>query len=172
MSRVYKVKNAYRALVEDARDFIQVLNHLNLQLETIQKRLNDLLAAKRVNFPRFFFLSNEDLLEMIGQAKNPEIINKHIKKIYEGIDSIKVEPTTAAKGQREYIITHVESDDGEQLSVQDSQTSQLELTTSVEAWMKSLTIASKQALEREFSIYAQSAPSSQGRKLLDRDRMT
>ena len=38
--------------------------------------------------------------------------------------------------------------------------------------MKSLTTASKMALERDFSAYAQGAPSSQGRKLLDRDRMT
>ena len=101
MLRIYRVKNAYRALVEDARDFINVLNGLNLQLEIVQKKLNDLLAAKRVNFPRFYFLSNEDLLEMIGQAKNPATINKHIKKIYEGINSIKVDSTTAAKGQRE-----------------------------------------------------------------------
>ena len=91
MQRIYKVKNAYRALVEDARDFITVLNGLNLHLEIVQKKLNDLLAAKRVNFPRFYFLSNEDLLEMIGQAKNPTTINKHIKKIFEGIHAIKTE---------------------------------------------------------------------------------
>lgn len=98
MLRIYKVKNAYRALVEDARDFIAVLNNLNKHLETIQKKLNDLLAAKRGNFPRFYFLSNEDLLELIGQAKNPIVINKHIKKIYEGITKIIVDGTTQNKG--------------------------------------------------------------------------
>lgn len=92
MQRIHKVKNAYRALVEDARDFINVLNNLSRQLEVVQKKLNDLLAAKRSNFPRFFFLSNEDLLEIIGQAKNPAAINKHIKKIYEGINKIDTEP--------------------------------------------------------------------------------
>ena len=88
MARVYRVKNAYRALVEDARDFIDVLNELNSELERVQKKLNDLLAAKRAQFPRFFFLSNEDLLEIIGQPKDPASINKHIKKIYEGICAI------------------------------------------------------------------------------------
>jgi dynein heavy chain len=117
MARIFKVKNAYRSLVEDARNFIEVLNGLNLQLEIVQKKLNDLLAAKRAMFPRFYFLSNEDLLEMIGQAKNPVTINKHIKKIYEGINKIKTEQTQAAKGQREHIITMVEAEDGEQLSV-------------------------------------------------------
>ena len=57
---------------------------------------------------------------MIGQAKNPTTINKHIKKIYEGINSIVTETSPAAKGQREYIITHVEAEDGEKLDVRDS----------------------------------------------------
>jgi len=54
------------------------------------------------------------------------------------------------------VITHVVAEDGERLCVQDSQTTQLELTTNVESWMKSLTDASKSSLEREFSLYAQS----------------
>jgi len=91
MTRIYKVKNAYRSLVEDAVGFIDTLNGLNIQLEIVQKKLNDLLAAKRAMFPRFFFLSNEDLLEIIGQAKNPVAINKHIKKIYEGINKIETD---------------------------------------------------------------------------------
>ena len=93
MSRIHKVKNAYRSLVEDAREFMQVLNGLLEQLEIVQKKLNDLLAAKRAQFPRFYFLSNEDLLEIIGQAMDPVQINKHIKKIYEGIYKIKTEQT-------------------------------------------------------------------------------
>jgi dynein heavy chain len=93
MSRIYRVKNAYRSLVEDAREFMSVLNNLNEQLEIVQKKLNDLLAAKRAMFPRFFFLSNEDLLEIIGQAMNPIAINKHIKKIYEGINKIDTDHT-------------------------------------------------------------------------------
>lgn len=92
MYRIYQIKNAYKSLVDDSKDFISKLNHLNLQLEIVQKKLNDLLAAKRAQFPRFYFLSNDDLLEIIGQAKNPTAINKHIKKIYEGIYKIHCEP--------------------------------------------------------------------------------
>ena len=117
MSRIYKNKNAYRSLVEDSRDFINVLNGLNVQLEIVQKKLNDLLAAKRGNFPRFFFLSNEDLLEIIGQAKNPQAINKHIKKIYEGINKIECEKSQQSKGQTDYVITAVIAEDGERLAV-------------------------------------------------------
>lgn len=93
MLRIYRVKNAYKSLVQDNPDFINQLNNLNKSLEAVQKKLNDWLAARRTLFPRFFFLSNEDLLEIIGQAKNPATINKHIKKIFEGINRIDVDHT-------------------------------------------------------------------------------
>jgi len=35
MTRIYKVKNAYRSLVEDDRDFVSVLLGLNVQLEVV-----------------------------------------------------------------------------------------------------------------------------------------
>jgi len=91
MKRIKKVQKAYKSLVEDAGDFMNVLNGLNEQLEIVQKKLNDLLAAKRAMFPCFLFLSNEDLLEIIGQAMNPVAINKYINKIYEGINTIKTD---------------------------------------------------------------------------------
>ena len=173
MARIHKNKNAYRSLVEDARDFINTLNALNVQLEVVQKKLNDLLAAKRAMFPRFFFLSNEDLLEIIGQAKNPAAINKHIKKIYEGINQIETETTQQSKGQREHVITAVIAEDGERLPVQElSQSQPLELTTNVESWMKNLTEAASNSLQKEFYLYAQNPPIANMRKLPDKDKMT
>ena len=47
MKRIKKVQKAYKSLVEDAGDFINVFKGLNEQLENVQKKLNHLLAAKR-----------------------------------------------------------------------------------------------------------------------------
>jgi len=83
---VYRELNAYRALIFNGNEFIKQLVDMNKGLEMIQKSLRDYLEGKRGQFPRFYFLSNDDLLEIIGQGKDPTPINKHIKKVYEGIN--------------------------------------------------------------------------------------
>jgi len=47
--------------------------------------LNQFLESKRGSFARFYFLPNNDLLEMIGQSKEPKKIMIHIGKIFEGV---------------------------------------------------------------------------------------
>lgn len=39
-------------------------------------------------FPRFYFIGDDDLLEILGQATNPLVIQSHLKKLFAGIHNV------------------------------------------------------------------------------------
>lgn len=59
------------------------------QLERCQKALTDFLEQKRSCMPRFYFIGDDDLLEILGQAKNPSVIQSHLKKLFQGINKVQ-----------------------------------------------------------------------------------
>ena len=78
MSRMNEDCNAQRACGTEG--FLDTLNEMDEKLQEIQKSLDQYLETKRQFFPRFYFLSAEDLLEILGQQKDPGQVQKHIKK--------------------------------------------------------------------------------------------
>jgi len=75
MTQLYKDPNAKRGTHRGK--LLETLNNMNTSLEGIQRSLDMYLETKRQFFPRFYFLSNDDLLEILGQSKNPEAVSGH-----------------------------------------------------------------------------------------------
>lgn len=73
---------------------LEKLLEMNTRLEEIQKSLDMYLETKRQVFPRFYFLSNDDLLEILGQSRNPDAVQPHLKKCFDNIKSLRINKVT------------------------------------------------------------------------------
>ena len=61
---------------------------LKTALERIQKALYNFLEKQRQNFARFYFIGDEDLLEIIGNSKDVIKITRHFNKMFAGMNSL------------------------------------------------------------------------------------
>ncbi|KAF1745558.1 hypothetical protein MXB_4461 [Myxobolus squamalis] len=66
-------------------DMIGSFNKLFENLTNIQKALTKYLEQERENFPRFYFVGDDDLLEILGNCNDVGNIQKHLKKMFPGI---------------------------------------------------------------------------------------
>lgn len=57
-------------------------------LSKIQKALGEYLERERSSFPRFYFVGDEDLLEILGNSKDILRVAKHLKKMFAGISTL------------------------------------------------------------------------------------
>lgn len=90
MKSFYCLETSKNALVKDAclypGRYDELKSILGL-IEKIQKNLNEYLDTKRRLFPRFYFLSDDELLSIIGSS-NPYNIQGYLQKMFDNIGGL------------------------------------------------------------------------------------
>lgn len=109
MAQLVELKNIVKACT--APGMLAAFSDMDAKLEKIQKSLENYLEAKRQQFPRFYFLSSDDLLEILGQAKDPQNVQGHLKKCFEGVKRLEMNPP-GSDGRRQWESTAIFSPDG------------------------------------------------------------
>ncbi|CAG9765840.1 unnamed protein product [Ceutorhynchus assimilis] len=67
---------------------LEELQDLSVGLDKCQKSLNDYLDAKRRRFPRFYFISTEELLSILGSSEHT-VVQEHMIKMFDNIKSLR-----------------------------------------------------------------------------------
>ncbi|KAK1752146.1 dynein heavy chain, cytoplasmic [Echria macrotheca] len=96
MKKVYKQPNVLDVLnIPNVQKSLERLAEL---LNKIQKALGEYLEKERVSFPRFYFVGDEDLLEMIGNSNDTMRIAKHFKKMFAGLNGLIMDEESIVSG--------------------------------------------------------------------------
>lgn len=72
-------------LVQKSKNNLDSLNKTSDNLDIIERQLEDFLETKRMAFPRFYFLSNDELLEILAKASRLNEVEPSLGKCFEGL---------------------------------------------------------------------------------------
>ena len=73
------------------KELLELFRESNRVLDGVQKGLAEYLEMKRLAFSRFFFLSNDELLQIVSQTKNALAVQPHLRKCFEAVHSLDFE---------------------------------------------------------------------------------
>ncbi|XP_035794419.1 cytoplasmic dynein 2 heavy chain 1-like [Anopheles albimanus] len=124
-------------------NILSIIDTLQTQISRCQNALSTYIRAKRDAFSRFYFLSDDDLLELLGQSSKEAIIQKHIRKLFPGIYRLMIEEQQVAETGETRVIGFA-SEEGDEIRLAGAGI--LITGVPVEQWLASLVERIKETL--------------------------
>ncbi|KAF4691102.1 hypothetical protein FOZ60_016205 [Perkinsus olseni] len=81
--------NAVEICCAEGRE--EVLHRLNEAIEACEKSLNDYLEQKKKAFPRFYFVANQALLDILSNGNRPLKVAEYLGDCFDGVKSLNFE---------------------------------------------------------------------------------
>ncbi|XP_032944295.1 dynein axonemal heavy chain 11 isoform X2 [Rhinolophus ferrumequinum] len=89
MFKTAKIKNVLEATCRP--NLCEKLKDLQYRLSLCEKALAEYLETKRVAFPRFYFISSADLLDILSKGGQPKQVTRHLAKLFDSIADLQFE---------------------------------------------------------------------------------
>uniref|UniRef100_A0A8C4N1J5 Dynein axonemal heavy chain 11 n=1 Tax=Equus asinus asinus TaxID=83772 RepID=A0A8C4N1J5_EQUAS len=89
MFKTAKIKNVIEATCRP--NLYEKLKDLQYRLSLCEKALAEYLETKRVAFPRFYFISSADLLDILSKGAQPKQVTRHLAKLFDSISDLQFE---------------------------------------------------------------------------------
>ncbi|KAJ3364693.1 hypothetical protein GGF32_001332 [Allomyces javanicus] len=83
MAEASKTPNAVEACTKEG--LFEMLEKLQAQLSLCEKSLAEYLETKRLAFPRFYFVSGSDLLDILAKGNRPQAVALHLSKLFDNL---------------------------------------------------------------------------------------
>lgn len=93
LEEICKVRVAI-VIVQEHKHVFEKLDLLQKRLAICEKALNEYLETKRLAFPRFYFISSADLLDILSNGNNPAVIDRHFIKLFDSILRLSYESSS------------------------------------------------------------------------------
>lgn len=128
---------------KDPSYLLNQISELLEKLEMIQHALEMYLETKRNIFPRFFFISNDDLLEILGNSKHPLANQIHMKKLFDNVNKLELAQVPINQRVQKWQAIGMYAGDGELVKYQQP----VVLEGAVENYLNLIEIAMRSSLK-------------------------
>ena len=90
-------KNSNVIIATNVDGLAEQLEGLQSQLSLCEKALAEYLETKRLAFPRFYFASSMDLLDILSNGNQPIKVSKHLTKLFDSMAKIHLREKESKK---------------------------------------------------------------------------